>query len=112
MRRPEDSFVYDVVVVPSFEDALIAVLFNHNVQAVVIRYGFPFASRHNLDVLHRYLEAVDERALEGRLDADCSLRCETWPADGWKSATEVYPALAADSAKDAKLSTSDNPDPS
>ena len=70
MRRPEDSFVYDVVVVPSFEDALIAVLFNHNLQAAVIRYGFPFASRHNLDVLHRYLEAVDERALEGRLDAD------------------------------------------
>ena len=70
MRRPEDSFVYDVVVVPSFEDALIAVLFNHNLQAAVIRYGFPFASRHNLDVLHRYLEAVDERALEGRPDAD------------------------------------------
>ena len=31
VRRTEDRFVYDTVVVPSFEDALIAVLFNHNI---------------------------------------------------------------------------------
>ena len=70
MRRPEDGFVYDVVVVPSFEDALIAVLFNYNIQAVVIRYGFPFESRHRLEVLQRYLEGIDDEAVEGRLDAD------------------------------------------
>jgi arginine decarboxylase len=39
-RRAEDRFVYDIVVVPSFEDALIAVLFNYNIQAVVVRYSF------------------------------------------------------------------------
>ncbi|MDX1464727.1 MAG: ornithine decarboxylase, partial [Halomonas sp.] len=33
MRRPEDRFVYDVVTVRSFEDALIAVLVNPNIQA-------------------------------------------------------------------------------
>src|SRR5262249_14010006 len=37
MRRDEDKFVYEIVVVPSFEDALIAVLFNFNVQACVLR---------------------------------------------------------------------------
>ena len=39
MRRGEDRFVYEAVVVPSFEDALIGAFFNHNIQAVVIRYG-------------------------------------------------------------------------
>jgi arginine/lysine/ornithine decarboxylase len=55
MRREEDSFTYEPVFVPSFEDALIAVLFNHNIQTVVIRYGFKLRSKHNLPVLTRYL---------------------------------------------------------
>ena len=55
MRRDEDSFTYEPVFVPSFEDALIAVLFNHNIQSVVIRYGFKLRSKHNLPVLSRYL---------------------------------------------------------
>ncbi|MDX1609975.1 MAG: aminotransferase class I/II-fold pyridoxal phosphate-dependent enzyme [Halofilum sp. (in: g-proteobacteria)] len=59
IRRPEDRFVYDVVVVPSFEDALIAALFNYNIQAVVIRYGFPFESKNHLHVLHRLLRNID-----------------------------------------------------
>ncbi len=63
MRRPEDRFIYEAVVVPSFEDALIAVLFNHNIQAVVIRYGFPFASRRKLPILQRFLTRIDEDAL-------------------------------------------------
>ncbi|MFN0057584.1 MAG: aminotransferase class I/II-fold pyridoxal phosphate-dependent enzyme [Planctomycetota bacterium] len=63
-RRPEDPFRYEVVVVQSFEDALIAVLFNHNIQAVVIRYGFPFRSNHQLEILKEYLEGVEESAIE------------------------------------------------
>ena len=55
MRRPEDQFVYDIVVVPSLEDALIAVLFNYNIQAAVIRYGFPLHSVNHLEILQRYL---------------------------------------------------------
>ncbi|MDH3194534.1 MAG: ornithine decarboxylase, partial [Acidimicrobiia bacterium] len=55
MRRDEDSFTYEPVFVPSFEDALIAVLFNHNIQTVVIRYGFKLRSKHNMPVLSRYL---------------------------------------------------------
>ncbi|MEE4378553.1 MAG: aminotransferase class I/II-fold pyridoxal phosphate-dependent enzyme [Candidatus Competibacteraceae bacterium] len=56
MRRAEDDFVYEVVVVPSFEDALIAVLFNFNIQACVIRYGFPLKSQHQLEILRQLLE--------------------------------------------------------
>ncbi|MCP4327606.1 MAG: aminotransferase class I/II-fold pyridoxal phosphate-dependent enzyme [Alphaproteobacteria bacterium] len=59
MRRDEDRFIYEAVVVPSFEDAIIAVLHNHNLQAVVARYGFPLKSQHNMALLHRYLTRVD-----------------------------------------------------
>ncbi len=55
MRRDEDNFTYQPVFVPSFEDALIAVLFNVNIQAVVIRYDFQLRSKHQLPVLTRYL---------------------------------------------------------
>ncbi len=65
MRRPEDPFIYDVVLVPSFEDAIIAVLFNFNIQSVVVRYGFPFESRNELDELNRWLRAVDRSKLGG-----------------------------------------------
>jgi len=73
VRRPEDRFVYDTVVVPSFEDALIAVLFNYNIQAVVIRYGFPFHSRHHLEILRRYLEGIDAAEVELLTDTERSI---------------------------------------
>ena len=56
LRRPDDKFVYEAVVVPSFEDALIAVLFNFNIQACVVRYGFSFKSVHQLDILRQLLQ--------------------------------------------------------
>src|SRR5262249_4207231 len=59
MQRAEDPFHYDLVVVPSFEDALIAILFNHNIQAVVIRYRFSHKSLNRLDILKRYVDGVD-----------------------------------------------------
>ncbi len=66
MRREEDPFIYDMVVVRSFEDALIAVLFNHNIQTVVIRYSFPHESKNHLNVLRRYLKLIDDDVnLEG-----------------------------------------------
>src|SRR6266581_1937825 len=64
MRRDEDKFIYEIVVVPSFQDALIAVLFNFNLQACVIRYGFPLKSRYRLDILHQLLENYEEEGVE------------------------------------------------
>ena len=68
IRRPEDRFIYDIVVVPSFEDALIAVLFNYNIQAAVIRYGFQLRSVNHLEILQRYLATIDETEYEDSLD--------------------------------------------
>jgi arginine decarboxylase len=55
MRRPEDQFIYEAVVVPSIEDALIAILFNHNIQAIVVRPGLILKSKTELPILTRYL---------------------------------------------------------
>lgn len=44
LRRSDDPFVYEVVNVGSFEDALIAVLFNCDVQAVVLNERMDFES--------------------------------------------------------------------
>lgn len=66
LRQREDKFIYDVVVVPTFEDALIAVMFNDNIQACVIRYGFPFTSRHDIEMLKRYLPEMNKLDLMDR----------------------------------------------
>ena len=42
LRCAEDDFVYEPVVVGSFEDAVLAVVFNPNLQAVVISDGFRY----------------------------------------------------------------------
>jgi arginine decarboxylase len=42
--RPHDDLVFDIVAVDSFEAALAAVLVNHDIQAVLLRYDFPFRS--------------------------------------------------------------------
>jgi len=67
IRRDEDAFTYEPVFVPSFEDGIIAALFNHNIQAIVIRFGFPFKSINDMPVLKRYLKDAhyeDADALE------------------------------------------------
>ncbi len=51
IRRFNDAFTYEPVFVKSFEDALIAILINHNLQAVVIRYDFELRSQHGLEIM-------------------------------------------------------------
>jgi len=73
LRRPEDKFIYDIVTVRSFEDALIAILVNPNIQACPIRYEFPYKSKYNLSALRRYLEGLSEKELESKTEAERSL---------------------------------------
>jgi arginine/lysine/ornithine decarboxylase len=55
LRRTEDEFVYEPVVVGSFEDAALAVVFNPNLQAVVISDGFGYPSQHTVPILRDIL---------------------------------------------------------
>jgi arginine decarboxylase len=76
-RRPDDPFVYEMLVVQSVEDALIAVLTNFNIQTVVIRFSFPFKSAHQIPMLQRELFGIDQAAFEGVSPSDRGiLLCE------------------------------------
>ncbi len=71
MRRPEDPFHYEAVVVPSLEDALIAVLFNHNIQAIVVRPGLVLKSKNANEIMAKYLNhAGGTAALDALLPED------------------------------------------
>ncbi|HEX6884193.1 MAG TPA: decarboxylase, partial [Planctomycetota bacterium] len=55
LRRPQDEFVYEPVMVGNFEDALLAVILNTNLESVVLYDGFPFASAHDLPLFKSWL---------------------------------------------------------
>jgi arginine decarboxylase len=48
LRDPKESFTYGIVVQRTFQDAMITLLFNCNIQAVVIRYAPPFQSKEGI----------------------------------------------------------------
>jgi arginine decarboxylase len=56
IRRPGDPFIYESVTVGSFEDALLAVIFNADIQAVVMNDGFGFQSHHPLPLFREHLK--------------------------------------------------------
>ncbi|MGD4048234.1 hypothetical protein QT600_22445, partial [Xanthomonas citri pv. citri] len=58
LRRPIDSFVYEPVIVGSFEDAFCAALLNPDLCAVVINEGFALRSRHDAPVLRTMTAAA------------------------------------------------------
>lgn len=64
VRGADDDFLYEVVVVPSFEDAVVAVLFNHNIQSCVLRYRFPVESKSLLPELRHYIGMVQPGRFE------------------------------------------------
>ncbi|HMC96489.1 MAG TPA: hypothetical protein VKG92_02465, partial [Flavobacteriales bacterium] len=69
-RDRSDSSIYDTVVVRTVQDALIALLFNHNIQAIVVRYGVPFPSSNAKGTLREFTRAIDALDLSDRSQAD------------------------------------------
>jgi len=55
LRRDTDAFVYEPVVVASFEDAVLAAIVNYNIQSVVIYDGFAYPSQHDVQDLREVL---------------------------------------------------------
>lgn len=58
IRNVRDDFRYEVVVAHTLQDALIALLFNYNIQNVVIRYSFPFTSKNKLTELNQFIRTI------------------------------------------------------
>ena len=64
MRRDEDRFTYSPVFVSSFNDALIAISFNHSIQSVIIRFDFELYSENDLPVLNKYLRQTHHENMD------------------------------------------------
>jgi arginine decarboxylase len=58
VRRPEDSFVYEPIIVGSFEDAFCAAIVNPQIAAVVVAEGVPYRSLHDAPVLRSVLDPL------------------------------------------------------
>jgi arginine decarboxylase len=64
LRRPEDPFSYELVFVPSFADALIAVAVNQHLQACVIGPGFRLRSDIELHQIDHVIPTLDMKPIE------------------------------------------------
>ncbi|HEX6529860.1 MAG TPA: aminotransferase class I/II-fold pyridoxal phosphate-dependent enzyme, partial [Burkholderiales bacterium] len=66
LRRDADAFVYEPIVVGSFEDALLASLVNFNIQALVVYDGFGYSSQTSLPDLRELIGAYMPQAAAAR----------------------------------------------
>ncbi len=62
IQSSDEKFVYKVVFARSFQDALIAMLFNPYIQSCVIRYGVPFLSENKLKHIRSFIARIDRYA--------------------------------------------------
>jgi len=63
LRRPEDDFVYEPVIVGSAEDAVCAAMINADLAAVVIHDGFGYHSRYDAPVLRGIVDPIVKQEL-------------------------------------------------
>src|ERR1700761_9543863 len=57
-RRPDDQFVFEIVVVPSFDEAIMAVRLNFALQACVVCRRFVHRSRHDSPFLDQLVDTT------------------------------------------------------
>jgi arginine/lysine/ornithine decarboxylase len=57
-RRPDDPFIYEIVVLHSLEDALMAARLNFRLQACVVRRRFSHRSRYDSSSLHQFTDLI------------------------------------------------------
>src|SRR6266702_2417740 len=55
-RRPDDPFSYEIVVVPSLDDAVMAARLNFRLQACVVRRRFTHRSRYDSSSLRQFTD--------------------------------------------------------
>jgi arginine decarboxylase len=97
LRRAEDEFVYEPVVVGSFEDAALAVVFNPNLQAVVISDGFGYPSQYTVPVLREILTRQVQVAESARSGDLGTLLAQT--VRRWRPELDVYLTTDRDIAR-------------
>jgi len=70
LQTSKDKFSYGVVVQRSFQDAMIALFFNHNIQAVVVRYAPPYQSKQITPLIKPYIEEVTKLDFSSKPETD------------------------------------------
>ncbi|MGB5316844.1 MAG: aminotransferase class I/II-fold pyridoxal phosphate-dependent enzyme [Robiginitalea sp.] len=70
LRASHDKFTYGIVVQRSFQDAMTALLFNHNIQAVVVRYAPPYHSKLITPLIKPYIQQVTKLDYSSRSEND------------------------------------------
>lgn len=70
LSQKSDTFTYRFVVQRSFQDALITLLFNYNIQAVVVRYAPPYYSKGISAIIKPYVQNVIKLDLSGRKEVE------------------------------------------
>lgn len=64
LREDKDPFYYNTVFAKSFQDTLIALLFNPNIQVCVIRYGVKFKSKNINNTIKPFISQVLDLSYE------------------------------------------------
>lgn len=70
LRGDKDQFVYDVIVLNNLEDALIALLFNPNIQSCIIRSGIPFKSNHSHKDIEPFISSIQNIKISKKSNPD------------------------------------------
>jgi len=69
-RDEQDEFSYEVIVLSNLQDALIALLFNPNVQACVIRSGISFNSTSDLTEISSFISGLNSLKIKEKAKMD------------------------------------------
>ncbi len=70
LKNPSDQFTYSVIVLRSFQDALIALLFNYNIQVVVLRYAPLTFQKKIIPLIKPYVQSVLKLDLSSKQDTE------------------------------------------
>lgn len=66
----KEQFTYDVTILSNLEDALIALLFNPNIQSCVIRSGIPYESNNDLEELSPFISSLNRLKIRKKTQMD------------------------------------------
>jgi arginine decarboxylase len=76
LRNPSDEVQYELLVVPSIEDAITAVALNGEIQAAIIRHDLPLRSRDRVPLMNTLLGAADDDVVAA--DSQDWVECGEW----------------------------------
>lgn len=73
LRNKSEQFTYDVIFLSNLEDALIALLFNPNIQTAIIRSGISKNSPEDLSSIHPFISGLDSIDIDESKNLDLGL---------------------------------------